>query len=626
MEQHTLALSGADNVGKSTQLRILARRFPGRVHHAGAIHDHDPRWNAIMDNGLARWWFEDAPLPEFADVLASSYLARHRSCSMDGLNLVDRGVQMLEATLAATVAVREDLDQADAGQHATELLAPYADALADMERCETSVILLHSFDPATSARLSLAREHTVDERYRQYQARLAEQIQSQVDAGRYEHVIVADRPIMPIQAEIRRITALAIPDLRPCNISHAQVIALGGMSESGKSTAAAWMQTAHGFTRLKIGYLLEQAATLHQIPDIYACEPTEQAELLVDTLDRFTAAHPFSSQLTIESLHRLESTSALKTLLGNAVTIAYVEAETSARQERNLHGAADVVMRDAVKASRGARAIREIADVVIDNNGSRLSLRHQLDQLRTQLSWASVRPRITPASALALPATVTQLAADLVTTIGAGGHADLVAVTGSGGRGKYQDGWSDVDILVIANPDHLPQIRLAADRLRDGMLGIKLGLTVVSIAECRAGALTPRLVHVLRQIGTGEIGAQWCRADLHLPLPPHGDDEHLSLTDGVVTAIEIRRQLMRLFETRSLFKTTALLAKVMIRTSGVDLSDDEAALKHFAAAHLHQDLAEAVIKAKHDRERCAQLAEAVMRQWLSTLQPPVRPR
>lgn len=620
MEQNTLALSGTDNVGKSTQLRILARRFPNRVHHAGAVHDHDPRWPAIMGDGLAHWWFEDAPLPEFAALLADSYLTRHRGCSMSGLNLIDRGIPMLEATIAATVAVRERLDHRESQERAVDLLAPYALSLQQAEERETGIILLHSFDPGASARTSLAREKHTDERYRVYQRCLAEQIQSQVDAGRYEHVIVADRPIMPIQAEIRRIAAAIKPELGSCNASQAQIIGFGGMSESGKSTAAAWMQTTHGFTRLKIGYLLDQAATIHGIDDIYSCDPTEQAELLVDSLDRFASAHPFSSQLTIESLHRLESTSALKTLLGNSLRIVYVDAEVQVRRDRGVHGAADVIMRDMVKGSRGASAIREIADVVVDNNGSVLSLRHQLDRLRTRLSWAAVRPRITPVKALALPIKVSQPVAELVAALSSRNHADLIAVTGSGGRGKYQDGWSDVDVLVIAGSDQLQPIREAATQLRDNMPGVKLGLTVITTEECDAGALTPRLVHVLRQIGTGEVGVQWCRSDLHLPLPPYDDDERRSLFDGTQAAVEIRRQLIRSFETRSLFKTTALLAKVILRATAVDLADDEAALKHFAATYLTTALAELVIPAKHDREACSELAEAVMRQWLSTLQ------
>jgi hypothetical protein len=160
-------------------------------------------------------------------------------------------------------------------------------------------------------------------------------------------------------------------------------------------------------------------------------------------------------------------------------------------------------LRDAVKASRGADAIRAIADIVIDNDGPMILLRRQLDTLRTGLAWVRRVPRITPVAALQLPADVSAHVSDLVTRISSPGCADLVAVTGSGSRGKYRDGWSDIDILVIADLEHVPQIRLAATHTRDAMPGIKLGLTIVTLAECEAAAVTPRLIHVLRSESSG---------------------------------------------------------------------------------------------------------------------------
>ncbi len=137
-----VAVSGPDNVGKSTQLRILARRLAPRAASAGALHEHDHRWAAINTAGMANWWFQAASPTDLADVLARSYLARHRALSTAVIGLVDRGVPMLEASLAATLSVREGLTDLDARGEALRLLEPYRDEPQACEAREIGIVLL----------------------------------------------------------------------------------------------------------------------------------------------------------------------------------------------------------------------------------------------------------------------------------------------------------------------------------------------------------------------------------------------------------------------------------------------------------------------------------------------------
>jgi hypothetical protein len=103
-----VAVSGPDNAGKSTQIRLLARETG--VTEAGPLDAHDPRWVDAHARGLADWWFRRAAMEEVVDVLACSYLARSLTADNAGVvRLVDRGMPMLEATVVATAAVRERL-------------------------------------------------------------------------------------------------------------------------------------------------------------------------------------------------------------------------------------------------------------------------------------------------------------------------------------------------------------------------------------------------------------------------------------------------------------------------------------------------------------------------------------
>ena len=81
-------------------------------------------------------------------------------------------------------------------------------------------------------------------------------------------------------------------------------MALGGLSESGKSTAGAYLGTRHRYARLKIGYLLEVAAARCGTADVYALDEVTIAEMLVLGLEMYCAAHHFQRHVSIESLHR----------------------------------------------------------------------------------------------------------------------------------------------------------------------------------------------------------------------------------------------------------------------------------------------------------------------------------
>ncbi|MEE1806712.1 hypothetical protein [Streptomyces sp. BE133] len=144
----TVALSGADNTGKTKQLGILARRIGPAAVATGPLDAHDARWAAIKKEGMGSWWFQTGPVEEVADVLAASYLqrSRHRQEGA-GLRLMDRGIPMLEASLAATVAVRENLSPERAADRARALLGPYSQDLKAADTHELGIVLLHHEEP-----------------------------------------------------------------------------------------------------------------------------------------------------------------------------------------------------------------------------------------------------------------------------------------------------------------------------------------------------------------------------------------------------------------------------------------------------------------------------------------------
>ena len=627
----TVALSGPDNVGKTTQIRLLARR--AGVVDAASLDAYDPRWAEAHARGLADWWFRSAAVEQVVDVLACSYLARAASAVPAGMvRLADRGMPMLDASVVATAAVRERLSYDAAVYRAGVLLAPYRGDLARAAQAEWGVLLLHAAEPSDGAARALARERRVTARYAAYQRVLNAHLHSLADSGRFAAtIVVADRAILDVQHELRALLRdrLGVP-VPGVALRQVQVAALGGLSESGKSTAGAYLATRHGYARLKIGYLLQVAADACGIADVYALDDVAMAEMLALGLESYCAAHHFQRRVSIESLHRAGMTAELVKLLGDHLTVIYLEASASLRAARSVAGPADVRERDGVKRSRGAARIRKSADAVVDNGGPRIALYRALDQITASKRWPVARPERVCIPDLGLPSRLAAYLTALLRLVAdpAAPLVSLLAVTGSGARGKYQHGWSDLDVLAVAEQDKLSDMRAALGQLAHQLGGVKLGFTIVSAAECATGALTPRLLHALALIGTGRLPVLWCTDSLALPCPDRESDALASLGDGVAAAIEIRRQLIKpVPDMRSLYKVTAVVAKVALRAEGEEHPDDAdalVALFHRFPGSFQGLGAVAAGVARHDEQGAIRLAHAVLAWWLATL-PGTRP-
>nr|WP_223242685.1 nucleotidyltransferase domain-containing protein [Streptomyces sp. CBMA123] len=574
---------------------------------------------------MGTWWFEHGPIEEVADVLASSYLERSRKPAAAPVRLMDRGIPMLEASLAATVAVRERLSPDEAADRARKLLDAYAVDVRAVEAAEHGIVLLHDDDPVIGTSRSLSHERHVTPTYADYQRHLHLQMHRLVAEGRWaEIIVVGERRVMAVQDDIRQRVHPVVPLVPRRALPGVRVIALGGMSESGKSTAGEYLRVRHGYARLKIGYLIEDAAQHAGIADPYGLPAVVRAELLVDGLDRFCAAHHFLDHVTIESLHDQDATAELRRMLGEQLTVVYVDATPEVRAERGTAGPEDVVERDAIKARRGAAGIASLAHEVIDNNHSRLHLERRLDGIALARRWPLRRPATTPVNTLGLPVHLESYLSELLdrTTIQVPPVIDLLAVTGSGARGKYQHGWSDLDVFLVAEQSSLPRLRAALAELEAELGGVKLGLTVLTQDECRTGAVTSRLLHVLMLIGSGSLTPLWCRPGLALPAPDAAGDVAASVEAGVQAAIEIRRQLLKgAPDLRALFKITALLAKVMLRFEGTERASDDDALGVFLDREPATD-ADLRRQAREDREKAVDLANIVLGHWLATIALP----
>lgn len=205
-------------------------------------------------------------------------------------------------------------------------------------------------------------------------------------------------------------------------------------------------------------------------------------------------------------------------LLGPLVTVVYADADASVREARGVDEPDNVRERDEVKRARGADQVRDIADVVIDNNGPRTALDHALDRMVADEPGPLAAPRRITLARLDLPPHLAGYLEALLARTTAGELVSLLAVTGSGGRGKYQQGWSDLDGRLVADVERLTD---PGDSRRGGCRAARSQARPDRGVRGRVqgrGADSSPAAH-LALIGSGHLPVLWCIDDLRLPHP-----------------------------------------------------------------------------------------------------------
>lgn len=356
-----------------------------------------------------------------------------------------------------------------------------------------------------------------------------------------------------------------------------RVIALGGLSECGKTTSGLFLNRDEGAARFKIGYLLTQACARQGLADPYVLSPGRQAELLLGELNRFADAHRDTRLITIESVHRAESIAALKEMMGERLQVVYIDASRSLRLARSGGDGRALEEKDRIKTGRGADRIP--ADVVLDNSGSVIQLHSGLRQLAGPL--VSARFKVLSPRELPLPSAIRAATAELTDALSdLPDHRCLAALTGSAAHGGWREGWSDIDLLVLSEKGDGEEVQRSVEAYRTALLAqerVQLGATVLPVAEAQARRLPNRVLAALVMLQEG-APALLADPDLRLPVISRAEVERATpaaLADVVATTRRLRHDPGR-GRIRPLYKHVALVCRLLLREQAIWVNGDEA--------------------------------------------------
>lgn len=429
-----------------------------------------------------------------------------------------------------------------------------------------------------SLNLSLEREErVVSETYRQYQDYLQRILLQQVQDGRYDRVITcAGKTIVEIQNELRLILrdeGVSV-DLLCDHIE--RVYAFGGMSESGKSTAADYLRTTYGVTRLKIYYLIDNAAKINGLPDIYSQPDEALAELMLEELSRMARWQYYLQEYSLESLHRFSMTKHLKKLLGDSFVVCYCEASEQMRIERAADKAG-VREKDRIKVERGADQIKRIADYILDNNLDFVSLRKQLDGVYANCSTQEFIPVIRDLNKLKMPINLRAISHKMLGALKEklGNRLRLFAIVGSAGLQKAKDHWSDLDVLIITAPESIGLVYHALGAIIEAS-SVKLGVTILTQGEVRSLMVDSKVVHYLSLLRDEDIGVQYLGQGYKLPDINAQRDINNSFDHLPIVLHALRREIVaQKVDAKRLYKFLILCGKILLRTNYTNLESED---------------------------------------------------
>ena len=373
----TISSNAPDNVGKTTQLELFPRSYSTIL--VGGLHDCDPRIGQMLKDGSLNDWWWNSSEEDFVCTIYAALGRRYQDAAANGSKvfaLFDRGKAMFDAVTAAVLATkRRDGDLHEARKRRESIVRQNHFQIPDEE---ITILLKFGKTLEESVKISLGREtRPVDGRYRLYQKLLQRELQYQQELGIYQHTINTDGrdTHRAVQDEIRRIvrSRSSDPRLTPMLSNLEYVYAFADLSESGKSTFAQELCDRYGSSvafRSKIVYFNDEASEVMK-KGIYDFPEKEQAMLLLHGLERFSNRHYWLRIITIESLHRDNIATWLKTWLGDKLRIVFVDASEQIRRERSEIPLNHLVINDALKIERGTDLIRQRADLIVNNNGSR---------------------------------------------------------------------------------------------------------------------------------------------------------------------------------------------------------------------------------------------------------------
>ncbi len=521
-----ISLNGVDGSGKTTQIELLKKKNPNLIETFGGLESYQP-YNVYGVEGGFDWWFRESSPEDFCRIMYQSLQQRNLEIqkSQKPIVIVDKGIKNFDARITATLMTK-GLDREEALQLITKMKEQYGvrgiedfDIFMDIagsveERMKISEVRTYSNMSPEKANL-----------YRQYQLYQNVEINNQL-ANREYVDFYATGSIEKVEFNLNELlyellkSRIVVPKQQV-------ILGLGGLSECGKSGAGRYLSTRYDSWNLKLNYFVEKICKKYGIfgqTEFFENDHRYTSLLQAEEIAKFLRIHYYKSMISVESLHRIDLVEDLKDIFEEQFRAVFIDTSYKNRVVRNAisegidiqQSMEDVSKKDAIKISRGADKIKNIADYIIDNNGTKKELDAQLDNVALQTN-SKLNPNIRGVDELQIPDQYKQAiqtcyeecSKQLNTKL------KLFLIHGSCARETVIEGYSDIDLILVVEPNDSDTRRIL-NSIVSKFTNIKIGTTVYGQSEFERLDIDAKTTYAISKIETGEYFPTFCVPELQI--------------------------------------------------------------------------------------------------------------
>ena len=521
--KYCISVNGVDGSGKTTQIQLLQKYNPEIIEIFEGLENYYLFKNST-DNGSFEWWFYDSTPEEFCEIMYASIKERERDIknSCKPIVLIDKGLDNFDARIEATLKYK-GLSKQKARSMIQEYKAKYL--IQDNE----DVKLFFNISDTTKERIDITKNRVMKsmhndkaQTYQFYQLMQNEIIDEQISNGIY-HIFDAKGNIEDVNARLKDL----IIEIMMQNITvpkDRKIYALGGMSECGKSGAGEYLSRNHNIWNMKLKYFNQQIAQKYGMKDIFSNEKEFVSVLLIEEIVLMLNTHYYKGKISIESLHNFDITQELKKYFGDSLKIVYIDTNYKNRVVRTAMGEGisieeakeQVDQKDKIKSSVGADRIKDIADVIIDNNCSQMKFKEQLDSIA--IDNIKYMGNLKSVDDFAIPDEYEKALKQFYDNVRRELQEDikLFLVTGSCARGCVNAGWSDIDVIMVVDENDCNTRNKISKAT--ALSKIKIGTTVYNTSELKQKKIDLKTAYAIHEMEHERLNPTICDEGLEIPV------------------------------------------------------------------------------------------------------------
>lgn len=362
-----LAFNGLNEDDIETQMNMICISNPSLSEKIDSIFNYYPLKKI---NNKEKWIIDSLP-NEICDVIYESIKQREEDLkrSMKPIKVINKGIKFFDAMILSLLIIK-GLTEKEAIWYIKQAKDKYFAESAN--RLEININLIN-YDKVDKDKNEKSQERL----FEKYSLLLKKYLYSDTLNGDLQNInlTISDNEI---NCKIDKLIEESLEKQisKPDRLK--QIIAIGGLSESGKSSTGRFLLEKYNIPNFKFNYInnvVKKTYGISEDQNLFKNNVRIIAILVINEILSLLKIMYYWDMVSFESLHDFKLTEKMKSIIPENFNILFLKTSKENRINRNIKDVGslkqskeEVEKKDKVKISRGAAEIEKIADYIIENN------------------------------------------------------------------------------------------------------------------------------------------------------------------------------------------------------------------------------------------------------------------